>query len=178
MVRSVEEILKTEFNRLLSDAGVHIIDPFVGHGQFHRADDARDSQDRVRQKSTLTELHCNEVMLLPYYIASMNIEHEFYEATGRYQPFNGICLVDTFELAEDTDYYASSLFTEENTRRVEEQKKAPMFVSYRQSALQCRNRLDENDNNPGTGRYPAMDARIRDTYSQDSTATCSEIQLY
>ena len=47
------------------------------------------------------ELHCNEVMLLPYYIASMNIEHEFYETMRMYRPFEGICLVDTFELAED-----------------------------------------------------------------------------
>ena len=46
------------------------------------------------------ELHCNEVMLLPYYIASMNIEHEYLERTGEYKPFPGICLVDTFELAE------------------------------------------------------------------------------
>ena len=48
-----------------------------------------------------SELHCNEVMLMPYYIASMNIEHEFYETMGVYRPFEGICLVDTFELAED-----------------------------------------------------------------------------
>ena len=72
-----------------------------------------------------TELHCNEVMLLPYYIASMNIEHEFYEATGTYRPFEGICLVDTFELAEDRQLL---LLTPENTQRVEEQKNTPMFV--------------------------------------------------
>ena len=48
-----------------------------------------------------SELHCNEVMLLPYYIASMNIEHEYYDATEMYEPFEGICLVDTFDLAED-----------------------------------------------------------------------------
>ena len=85
-------------------------------------------------------------MLLPYYIASMNIEHEFYEATGRYQPFDGICLVDTFELAEDTDYYEASLFTEENTRRVEEQKKAPMFVIIGNPPYNV-GQIDENDNN-------------------------------
>ena len=127
MVRSVEEILKTEFNRSLSDSGVHIIDPFVGTGNFIVRTMREIRKTALREKYT-TELHCNEVMLLPYYIASMNIEHEFYEATGRYQPFEGICLVDTFELAEDTNYYEASLFTEENTRRVEEQKKAPMFV--------------------------------------------------
>ena len=66
------------------------------------------------QDKYTTELHCNEVMLLPYYIASMNIEHEFYEATGYYQPFEGLCLVDTFELVED---HQLALFTAENTGR-------------------------------------------------------------
>ena len=64
-------------------------------------------------------------MLLPYYIASMNIEHEFYEAAGYYQPFEGLCLVDTFELVED---HRLDLFTAENTARVERQKEAEMFV--------------------------------------------------
>ena len=64
-------------------------------------------------------------MLLPYYIASMNIEHEYYDATGVYEPFAGICLVDTFELAEDRQM---QMFAPENTQRVESQKKTPMFV--------------------------------------------------
>ena len=119
MVRSVEEILQTEFNRSLSDSGVHIIDPFVGTGNFIVRTMREMRRTALTEKYT-TELHCNEVMLLPYYIASMNIEHEFYEATGVYQPFEGICLVDTFELAEDRQL---PLFTPENTRRVEEVRK-------------------------------------------------------
>ena len=54
------------------------------------------------------ELHCNEIMLLPYYVASMNIEHAYYEVTGNYEPFEGICLVDTFELAEAKQPFTSS----------------------------------------------------------------------
>ena len=134
MVRSVNQILKTEFGDIgnggmhsLSSPEVHIIDPFVGTGNFIVRVMREIRKTALAQKYT-TELHCNEVMLLPYYIASMNIEHEFYEATGRYQPFDGICLVDTFELAEDAHYYEASLFTEENTRRVEEQRNTPMFV--------------------------------------------------
>ncbi len=99
MVRSVEEILQKEFGRSLSDKGVHILDPFVGTGNFIT---------RIMQEIKTTdlpykyenELHCNEVMLLPYYIASMNIEHAYFERTGEYRAFPGICLVDTFELAE------------------------------------------------------------------------------
>ena len=86
MVRSVEEILKTEFSRSLSDSGVHIIDPFVGTGNFI-VRTMREIRKTALTEKYKTELHCNEVMLLPYYIASMNIEHEFYEATGTYQSF-------------------------------------------------------------------------------------------
>ena len=168
MVRSVEEILKTEFNRSLSDSGVHIIDPFVGTGNFIVRTMREIRRTALAGKYT-TELHCNEVMLLPYYIASMNIEHEFYEATGSYQPFEGICLVDTFELAEDTHYYEASLFTEENTRRVEEQKKAPMFVIIGNPPYNV-GQVNENDNNKNR-EYPTIDTRVKETYARDSTAT-------
>ena len=168
MVRSVEEILKTEFDRSLSDAGVHIIDPFVGTGNFIVRTMREIRKTALREKYT-TELHCNEVMLLPYYIASMNIEHEFYEATGVYQPFEGICLVDTFELAEDTHYYEASLFTEENTRRVKEQKNTPMFVVIGNPPYNV-GQANENDNNKNR-KYPTMDERVKETYAQDSTAT-------
>ena len=168
MVRSVEEILQSEFNRSLSDSGVHIIDPFVGTGNFI-VRIMREIQKTALMDKYQSELHCNEVMLLPYYIASMNIEHEFYEATGVYQPFEGICLVDTFELAEDTHYYEDSLFTEENTRRVEDQKKAPMFVIIGNPPYNV-GQINENDNNRNR-KYPTMDARVKETYSQDSAAT-------
>ena len=168
MVRSVEEILQTEFNRSLSDSGVHIIDPFVGTGNFIVRTMREVRRTALAEKYT-TELHCNEVMLLPYYIASMNIEHEFYEATGVYQPFDGICLVDTFELAEDAHYYEASLFTEENTRRVEEQKKFPMFVVIGNPPYNV-GQANENDNNRNR-KYPMMDSRVRETYAKDSTAT-------
>ena len=166
MVRSVEEILQTEFNRSLSDSGVHIIDPFVGTGNFIVRIMREIRRTALTEKYT-TELHCNEVMLLPYYIASMNIEHEFYEATRGYQSFKGICLVDTFELAEDTDYYEASLF-EENTHRVEEQKKAPMFVIIGNPPYNV-GQVNENDNNKNR-KYPTMDARVKETYTKDSTA--------
>ncbi len=114
MVRSVEEILMKEFGKSLSDEGVHIIDPFVGTGNFITRIMREIKKTSLPQKYA-HELHCNEVMLLPYYVASMNIEHEYYERTKEYKPFEGICLVDTFELAEDKQL--SLMFTEENTER-------------------------------------------------------------
>ncbi len=165
MARSVEQILKTEFNRSLSDNGVHIIDPFVGTGNFIVRIMREIRRTALEDKYT-AELHCNEVMLLPYYIASMNIEHEFYEATGRYLPYEGLCLVDTFELAEE---HQLALFTAENTARVEQQKKTEMFVIIGNPPYNV-GQVNENDNNKNR-KYETMDARVRETYSQASKAT-------
>ena len=167
MVRSVEGILQTEFNRSLSDPGVHIIDPFVGTGNFIVRMMQEIRRTALEDKYT-TELHCNEVMLLPYYIASMNIEHEFYEEIGRYQPFEGLCLVNTFELVkEDKPYFP--YFTEENAERVQKQKETPMFVIIGNPPYNIR-QINENDNNKNR-KYETMDRRVKDTYSQDSRAT-------
>ena len=165
MVKSVEHILQTEFDRSLSDGGVHIIDPFVGTGNFI-VRIMREIRKTALEYKYKSNLHCNEVMLLPYYIASMNIEHEFYEATGHYLPFEGICLVDTFELAEPQQMV---LFTEQNAERVERQKETPMFVVIGNPPYNA-GQINENDNNKNR-KYETMDKQVRDTYSQDSTAT-------
>ena len=165
MVNSVEHILQTEFDRSLSDGGVHIIDPFVGTGNFIVRIMREIRKTSLEHKYT-SNLHCNEVMLLPYYIASMNIEHEFYEATGHYLPFEGICLVDTFELAEPQQMV---LFTEKNAERVERQKETPMFVVIGNPPYNA-GQINENDNNKNR-KYATMDARVRETYSQDSIAS-------
>ena len=167
MVKSVDQILKTEFNRSLSDSGVHIIDPFVGTGNFI-VRVMREIRKTALADKYQSELHCNEVMLLPYYIASMNIEHEFYEAMGTYHPFERICFVDTFELVEDPDNY-QSLFAEENTRRVESQEETPMFVIIGNPPYNA-GQVNENDNNKNR-KYETMAAHVANTYGKDSTAT-------
>ena len=165
MARSVEELLRTEFGRSLSDPGVHVIDPFVGTGNF-MVRVMREIRKTTLEEKYAGELHCNEVMLLPYYIASMNIEREFYEATGSYKPFGGLCLVDTFELAEERQ---RPLFAEENAARVERQKAAPMFVVIGNPPYNAW-QVNENDNNRNR-RYETMDARVAETYTRDSKAT-------
>ena len=166
MVRSVEEILKKEFGKSLSDEGVHIIDPFVGTGNFITRVMREIKKTSLPQKYG-NELHCNEVMLLPYYIASMNIEHEYYERTGEYKPFEGICLVDTFELAEDKQL--SLMFTQENTERVEKLRKTKLFVIIGNPPYNTA-QVNENDNNKNR-KYKSMDGRVAETYSAASRAT-------
>ena len=164
MVKSVEHILETEFGRSLSDSGVHIIDPFVGTGNFI-VRLMQDIQGTALEEKYRHELHCNEVMLLPYYIASLNIEQEFFQRTGSYLPFEGIALADTFELLEQAQ---GELFTRENTERVKRQKAADMFVVIGNPPYNTQ-QVNENDNNKNR-KYPTMDKRIEETYVQDSTA--------
>ena len=165
MVKSVGNILQKEFGRSLSDEGVHIIDPFVGTGNFILWLMREIQHSRLPIKY-VDELHCNEVMLLPYYIASMNIEHEYYEVTGKYEPFNGICLVDTFDLAKVKQL---SFFTKENTARVKRQQTAPIFVVLGNPPYNA-GQVNENDNNKNR-KYEEIDKRVSQTYGKGSKAT-------
>ena len=165
MVKSVEHILETEFGRSLSDTGVHIIDPFVGTGNFI-VRLMQDIQGTALEEKYRHELHCNEVMLLPYYIASLNIEQEYFQRTGTYLPFEGIALADTFELLEQEQ---GELFTRENTERVKKQKAADMFVVIGNPPYNMA-QVNDSDNNRNR-KYEVMDARITGTYAIDSKAT-------
>jgi predicted helicase len=168
MVRSVQHILKTEFGRSLADEGVHILDPFVGTGNFIlriMKEIAATSKSKLPMKYA-SELHCNEVMLLPYYIASMNIEHEYFSQTKEYKPFDGICLVDTFELAEPAQ---TTMFSTENTERVEKQKKAPIHVIVGNPPYNA-GQVNENDNNKNR-KYPVIDKRVATTFAKESKAS-------
>ncbi len=171
MVNSVQHILKTHFGKSLADTGVHIIDPFVGTGNFI----VRLMQDIpgiALDKKYKGELHCNEVMLLPYYIASMNIEHAYYEKMGRYEPFKHICFVDTFDtfgLMDAPNQTGNFAFlTAENTLRVQEQKDTPMFVVIGNPPYNA-GQANENDNNKNRP-HEAVDNRVRATYAAASTA--------
>ncbi len=167
MVRSVDEILRREFGRSLSDEGVQILDPFVGTGNFIVRIMREIKKSALPQKFA-GELHCNEVMLLPYYIASQNIEHAFYELTGQYQPFEGLCLVDTFQLAEGAQM-SMSFLTAGNSERVKRQQAAPIFVIIGNPPYNAH-QLNENDNSKNR-KYKVMDARVAETYAKDSAAT-------
>ncbi len=167
MVRSVDDILRREFGKVdgLAAAGVAILDPFVGTGNFILRAMRQMPRTRLADKYR-RELFCNEVMLLPYYIASMNIEHEYLDLTGSYEPFEGITLVDTFELAEARQ---PSLFARENTQRVQRQKATPIFVIVGNPPYNAK-QINENDNSKNR-RYPVIDKRVAATYAADSRAS-------
>ncbi len=126
MCASVEEVLRTEFGKGLGDEGVTILDPCTGTGNFivnlMRRIPKRDLPRAYRE-----QLFANEVMLLPYYIASMNIEHEYYDLTGNYEPFEGLCLVDTLDL-RNTTRSVLGFMNERNTERVDRKQNAYVNV--------------------------------------------------
>ena len=169
MVNSVEEALKTEFGLKegLSAPNVHILDPFVGTGNF-LAQVMRKLNTPALSAKYARELHCNEVMLLPYYIAAMNIEYEYYTRTGDYQAFPGLCFVDTFQLA-DPEQKQFDFMTPENTKRVRTQKAAPIFVILGNPPYNA-GQVNENDNNKNRA-YPVLDKRVRESYAKSSGAT-------
>ena len=174
MCAAVEEVLDTEFGKKLGDEGVTVIDPATGTGNFvvnllRRAHqrNLRNFEDFYKKR-----LFANEVMLMPYYIASLNIEREYFELTGRAQPFEGLCFVDTLDLARSRQ---TSFFNEANSERVERQKNADINVIIGNPPYNV-GQVNENDNNKNR-KYEVIDKRIRETYSKDSKATLKN-QLY
>ena len=172
MCASVEEVLQREFGKSLSTPGVKILDPCVGTGNFI-VNILRRINRRDLKKKYASDLFCNEIMLLPYYIASMNIEHEYYQLTGEYAPFDGICFTDTLELAEGKQ--TSFVFSEENTERVKREIGAEITVILGNPPYNV-GQQNENDNNKNR-RYQVVDEQIRATYAKDSRATL-KTQLY
>ncbi|SNB03973.1 conserved hypothetical protein [Flavobacterium psychrophilum] len=172
IIHSVNDILQKEFNRSLSDENIHILDPFTGTGTFI----TRLLQSGLISKEDLlrkyqNEIHANEIVLLAYYIAAVNIENAFHDAIENkdYIPFDGICLTDTFQLGE-TDH-ADKLFTEmfpQNSERVSKQKKAPLRIIIGNPPYSIGQK-SANDNAQNQ-TYTKLDSDIAKTYAKESNA--------
>lgn len=173
MCAAVEEVLRDEFGLGLGDEGVNVLDPATGTGNFI-VNLMRRIPVHKLEHAYREQLFANEVMLMPYYIASLNIEHEYYDLTGHYEPFEGICFVDTLDLAEGAQM-RMSFVTEANTARVEKQKNTPITVIIGNPPYNV-GQINENDNNKNRG-YDVIDGRIAETYVKDSAATL-KMQLY
>jgi predicted helicase len=190
IVRSVDDVLRKEFGRSLSDENIHILDPFTGTGTFlvRLLQSGLIRPEDLRRKYR-TELHANEIVLLAYYIAAVNCENAFHDAlqaapqvtndqvtndqvtnTQAYQSFGGICLTDTFQLAEtgDTDALFSEIF-KHNSERVERQKHAPLRVIIGNPPYSV-GQTSANDNAQNQN-YPKLNRRIAETYAERTNAT-------
>ena len=172
MLASVEHLLQTEFGSSLSAPGVNVLDPCTGTGNYLVNLMRHHISRRDMERKYASELFANEIMLLPYYIASLNIEHAYYELMGEYAPFEGLCFADTLTLAEGEQ---GSLFVEENAERTKRQKETPITVIIGNPPYNV-GQVNENDNNKNRA-YKEVDKQIAATYAKASKASL-KAQLY
>lgn len=169
IIHSVGHVLQSEFGQTLGSKGVHIIDPFVGTGTFV----TRLLQSGLIKPEELPhkykhEIHANEIVLLAYYIAAINTEAVYHGIVGgKYQPFEGICLADTFQLYEKEDLVDAVQAS--NSARRKRQKKLDIRVIIGNPPYSA-GQDSANDNNQNVA-YPHLDSRIRNTYAERSSAT-------
>jgi predicted helicase len=175
ILRSADAALRKHFGESLASSGVQILDPFAGTGTFL----VRLIQSGLIDIEHLPhkfdhELHANEIVLLAYYVATINIETAYHGATGDYRPFDGMILVDTFQMTEENDL-VDKVVLPENNARAERQLAQPIRVIVGNPPYSA-GQTSENDNNKNLG-YPTLDGHIRATYAARSSATQVK-QLY
>ena len=179
IIHSVADVLQKEFNRNISDENVHILDPFTGTGTFiTRLLQSGVIRPEDLERKYKKEIHANEIVLLAYYIASINIENVFHDLTpdpndgiGKevYHPFEGICLTDTFQLGETKA--GEQLFDEmfpQNSKRVEDQQKTPVRIIIGNPPYSIGQK-SENDNAKNQ-EYIKLNERIANSYVRSSNA--------
>ena len=179
MVRGADHLLRKHFGRGLADDNVQILDPATGTGTFITSLINFLPLDRLEHKYC-NEMHANELAILPYYIANLNIEYTYKERTGRYLEFPNLCFVDTLDnmgwqrtgatgaaVQRQSAFNLGGLSTE-NWMRVQEQNEKTISVVIGNPPYNA-NQQNENNNNKNR-EYPEIDRRIRDTYIKASTA--------
>ncbi len=173
MIESTDYLLEKHFNRLLADENVEILDPATGTGTFITELIEYLPKNRLRAKYQ-HEIHCNEVAILPYYIANLNIEYTYQQKMGEYEAFSHICFADTLDnLGFEHNYQnqQKTLFLglgEENAARIQAQNQRQISVIIGNPPYNA-NQQNENDNNKNRD-YPEIDEAIKRTYIANSTA--------
>jgi len=170
ILHSVNEMLQEHFGQTLGSKGVHIIDPFTGTGTFitRLLQSGLIAPEELEHKFR-HEIHANEIVLLAYYIAAINIEavYQGIADSDEYVPFEGICLTDTFQMYEGKDELA--LYMPDNSERRTRQKELDIRVIVGNPPYSA-GQSSANDNNANVG-YLGLDGRLRDTYAARSSAT-------
>jgi len=170
MVEAADYLVCKHFGRLLADEDVEILDPATGTGTFITELIEYLPQNRLPYKYE-NEIHCNEVAILPYYIANLNIEYTYAQKMGRYAEFGNICFVDTLDnLGFGFTGKQYSLFdiSAENLDRIQRQNRRKISVIIGNPPYNA-NQLNENENNKNRP-YPDVDKRIKETYIKYSRA--------
>lgn len=175
MIRSADWLCEKHFGRNLIDKGVEILDPATGTGTFivELLEHFRGNHDKLKYKYR-EELHANEVAILPYYVANLNIEATYQAITGEFAEFENICLADTLDMVEGLGIHSGhqhdmfGAFADENIERIKRQNRRKISVIIGNPPYNA-NQQNENDNNKNRA-YPHIDDRIKRTYIKASTA--------
>jgi predicted helicase len=172
ILNSADQALREHFGKGITDEGVHVLDPFTGTGTFIvRLIQSGLIKPEDLERKFRYELHANEIVLLAYYVAAINIEEAFHgQAGGQYQPFDGIVLTDTFQMHEDDDQDEIPGMERfpENNERVRKQKELPIRVIVGNPPYSA-GQSSANDDNQNL-KYAHLDARIEGTYAAQSVA--------
>ncbi|MCQ2208596.1 MAG: DEAD/DEAH box helicase family protein, partial [Paludibacteraceae bacterium] len=174
IIRSVNDILKQEFDTSLTEENVHILDPFTGTGTFiTRLMQSGLIKKEDLERKYLNEIHCNEIVLLAYYIADVNIESVFHDIVKReqYLPYDGICLTDTFQLNEKKATINDKTF-KDNSERIYKQVNNKIRVIIGNPPYSVGQK-SANDNAKNIS-YKVLDKRIESTYAQYSASNLSK----
>lgn len=169
ILKSADFALRKHFGESLGSQGVQILDPFAGTGTFF----VRLIQSGLIDVADLPhkfehEMHANEIVLLAYYIATVNLETAFHGLTGTYRPFNGMVLTDTFQMTEENDL-VDNVVLPENNAKAERQLAQPIRVIVGNPPYST-GQDSQNDNNHNLA-YPTLDTHIRNSYVAQSSAT-------
>jgi predicted helicase len=175
MIRSADWLCETHFGKNLIDPGVEILDPATGTGTFivELLEHFRGNHEKLRHKYK-EELHANEVAILPYYVANLNIEATYAAITGQFAEYPNLCFVDTLDNVAALGIYAGhqgDMFgsvSDENMARVKRQNERKISVIIGNPPYNA-NQQNENDNNKNRA-YARIDERIKATYIKASTA--------
>ncbi len=179
IIHGTDHLLQQHFGRTLADDNVQILDPATGTGTFVTSLIDYLPPERLEYKYT-NEIHANELAILPYYMANLNIEYTYKERTGKYLEFPNLCFVDTLDNMDWQDVGASGRavqrqgtlalggLSEENWLRIQSQNEKPISVIIGNPPYNA-NQQNENDNNKNR-EYAEIDKRIKDTYVAASTA--------
>ena len=171
ILHATDRLLRKEFGLSLANKGVNILDPFTGTGTFIVnliQDEELMPTDKLPMKYR-SEIWCNEILLLAYYIATINIEYAYHSrVSGEYVPFEGAVLTDTFQMYEEGDPLDIEMFVD-NTERIIKEMETPINVIVGNPPYSAGQK-NENDNAKNLS-YPTLDAKIRATYADRSTAT-------
>ncbi|MCL2500243.1 MAG: DEAD/DEAH box helicase family protein [Defluviitaleaceae bacterium] len=169
IVRSADDVLRAEFGRGLTDEGVNIFDPFTGTGTFiTRLFESGLIKKEDLPRKYASEIFANEIVLLAYYIASVNIENTYHDAVGidEYQPFGGIALTDTFQAWEEGGIAFSHF--DQNCERLKRQNESPITVIFGNPPYSVGQKSANDD--AKNKEYPTLDVSISESYAKLSTA--------